>query len=139
MEHKDYEAEAQRFLDKNHLILRIAFKGDKCPPWCDDRHIHGDRYRVTIKRNGKGDIPLTSSISFDFWNSHADMHQGKRPTAYDILACTSNEATMPTDPDEVVKELGEMKPSQAIAIAKFAKRLQNFFTITELGELSLIR
>ena len=133
MKHTDYEAQAQRFLTEFDLTLKVAFKGDRCPPWDDNKHIHGDRYRVTIKRK------IGKSISFDFWNSLADMQSGKRPTPYGILACISSETTAPTDPDEVVAELGEMKPSQAIRVAKFAKKLQSFFTITELGELSEIQ
>lgn len=133
MEHIEYEAQAERFLKEFDLIFKVAFKGDRCPPWGDSGHTHGDRYRVTVKRaNGK-------SISFDFWNSLKDVQENKRPTAYDVLACISSDATMPTNPDEVASELGEMKPSQAIAIAKFAKRLQAFFTITELGKLSEIQ
>lgn len=136
----EYETLAQRFLDNNHLILRATFKGDKCPSWCDGtKHIHGDRYRVTIKRDGTGAIPLTNSISFDFWNSLNDAQEGKKPTAYTVLACISSDVSMPTDPDEVVQELGEMKPSQAIATAKFAKRLQGFFRDKEIEELSEIQ
>ncbi len=133
MEHTDYEAQAKRFLDKFNLSLKVAFKGDKCPPWDDARHIHGDRYRVTIKRQDR------RSISFDFWNSLNDKQNGERPTAYDILAAISSDATMPTDPDQVVEEMGEMKPSQAIAVAKFAKKLQAYFTEEELEKLAEIQ
>lgn len=133
MEYKDYEAQAQRFLDKFNLTLKAAFKGDKCPPWDDSKHIHGDRYRVTIKRQNR------QSISFDFWNSLSDKQDGKRPTAYDVLSCIGSDAQMPTDPDEVVEEMGEMKPSQAIAVAKFAKKLQAFFTEDELEKLAEIQ
>lgn len=134
MEHRDYEAQAQRFLDKFNLTLKTAFKGDKCPAWDNAEHIHGDRYRVTIKRQNSN-----ASISFDFWNSFNDKVNGKRPTAYDILSCISSDINMPTDPDEVVEELGEMKPSIAIATAKFAKKLQAFFTDAEKQQLTEIQ
>ena len=62
----DYEAQAQAFMDWFGLTMRAVYKGDKCPPWDDDKHIHGDRYRITIKRKGG------RSISFDFWNSLQD-------------------------------------------------------------------
>ncbi len=139
MEHTEYEAQARRFLETNNLTIKTAFKGDKCPHWDNSKHIHGDRYRVTIKRiyniwNGQ-----PHSISFDFWNSLHDKESGNKPTAYDVLACISSDAYMPTNPDEVVAELGEMKPSQAIATANFAKKLQSFFTKEELEQLSKIQ
>lgn len=130
----DYEKQAQDFLDKHYLSIRAAFKGDKCPPWDDDKHIHGDRYRVTIRRYG----PQRASISFDFWNSYNDARNGKRPSAYDVLAMISSEAYAPIDPDEVAAEYDEMKPSQAIAVARFDKRLQAFFTEAELEDLAEI-
>jgi hypothetical protein len=122
MEHNEYEAQAERFLKRFNLTIKAAFKGDRSPPW-------EDRYRVTIKRGNK------KSISFDFWKGH----DGKALTAYDILASISREATSPTDPDEVAAEFGDMKPSQAIRIAKFAKRLQSFFTEQELEALTEIQ
>ena len=131
MEH--YEQQARDFLGAFGLTLNIAFKGDKCPPWeilCNASH--GDRYRVTLRRKD------SKSISFDFWNSWKDSHEGKRPTAYDVLACISSDAYAPTDPDEVAEEYGDIKPSQAIAVAKFAKRLQAFFIDDELEALSEI-
>ena len=133
MEHKDYEAQAQRFLDDFSLTLRVAFKGDKCPPWDEERYIHGDRFRVTIKRKaGK-------SMSFDFWNSLHDAQHGNPPTAYNILSCVSSDAQNPTNPDDVFEEFGEMKPSQAVMIAKFALKLQSFFSSEELEALSEIQ
>ena len=143
MEHNEYEAQAERFLKKFDLIIMVAFKGDKCPPWDDSKHIHGDRYRITIKRarllEWKEAItknhPTRKAISFDFWNSLRDHEEGDRPTSYDILACISSEATMPTTPDEVYEELGDMKPSQANRIAKFARKLQDFFSEPEIEEL----
>jgi len=133
MEHTEYEAQAERFLKRFNLSIKTAFKGDKCPPWDDERHIHGDRYRVTVKRANR------KSISFDFWNSWQAAHEGKAPTSYGILACISSDASSPTDPDEVAGEFGEMKPSQAIRIAKFAQNLQAFFSEEELEELGEIR
>jgi hypothetical protein len=129
----EYEKQAQEFLTKYNLTLKAAFKGDKRPPWDDNKHIHGDRYRVTIKRQDR------KSISFDFWNSFNDSQNSKRPTSYDVLACISSDAYMPTTPDEVVEELGDMKPSQAIATAKLAKKLQSFFTESELTDLAEIQ
>lgn len=130
----EYETQAQRVAREMGLTVKAAYKGDKCPQWCDGKHQHGDRYRVTLF-NGASH----RSLSFDFWNSLMDVQRGDRPSYYDILSCVSSEATSPTDPDEVVAEFGEMKPSQAIRIAKWAAKLQAFFTEAEIDALSEIR
>lgn len=115
MKHEDYEAQAGRFLKRYNLSIKTAYKGDKCPPWCDGKHIHGDKYRVTIIRhldlekikddivNHEWDtntdflkaihsVPLINrqTISFDFWNSLHDKQQGNHPTNYDILDLNLN-------------------------------------------------
>jgi len=72
----EYEKQATDFLTRHNLTLKIAFKGDKCPSWDTPEHIHGDQYRVTIKRDD-----TNRSLSFNFWNSFADKQDGKRPTA----------------------------------------------------------
>ena len=132
MEH--YEKQTSEFLEAHGLTIRAAFKGDKCPAWENEgSHIHGDCYRITIRRKGG------RSVSFDFWNSQADSQNDKRPTPYDILSCVSADAFSPTDPDEVAAEYGDMKPSQAIAVARFAKRLQAFFWEDELEALGEIQ
>jgi len=129
---RQYEQQAESFLTEHGLSIRMAFKGDRCPPWETGLCTHGDRYRITIKR------VTGTSISFDFWNSQADMQTNKRPTAYDVLTCISSDAFSPTDPDEVAEEFGNMRPSQAIAIARFATKLQAFFDEEELEALSEI-
>ncbi len=148
MGRSEYEEQAEQFLTKYGLVIRIAFKGDKCPAWEEgDLHIHGDRYRVTIKRDTQYEVGQEGrmihiqgkSISFDFWNSKADSEEKKRPTAYDILSTVGSDAFSPTNPDKVAAEFGDMKPSQAIAIARFAKRLQAFFTKDELETVSEIQ
>lgn len=130
----EYEEQANKFLKDFGLKLKAVHKGDMCPPWkspCD--HMHGDRHEVTISRaDGK-------SITFDFWNSVADVEEGKTLTNYSVLACISSDAQGPTNPDEVYEEFGDMKPSQAIAISEFAKKLQAFFTEKEIEALSEIQ
>jgi hypothetical protein len=143
-----YAEQAREFLQRFGLTIRAAFKGDKCPPWEDGSCIHGDRYRVTVRRlrtktHDLANYPFKDTtpqnISFDFWNSQAEMQAGGRPSAYTVLSMLSSEAFAPTDPDEVVREFGEMKPSQAVAVARFATKLQNFFTTEELEALGEIR
>jgi len=136
-----YETQAQEFLDRFSLRLKATFGDSRCPSWESGNCLHGDHYRITIRRNarewrGSGH---KMAISFDFWNSYQDMREGKAPTAYDVLASISSDVHMPTDPDEVVEELGDMKPSQAIAVAKFARRLQAFFTESEQDALMEIQ
>ena len=134
----EYEAQANAFLKKFGLKMKVVMTGNKCPPWekAGAGCVHGDRYVITISaKDGRS----PKSISFDFWNSINDMQTGKAPTAYDILACISSEANSPTDPDEVAQEFGDMLPSQAIAVAKFAKKLQDFFTEKEIEALSEIQ
>ena len=128
-----YEEQAQRVAQAIGLTVKAAFKGDKCPQWekpC--KHQHCDRYRITLRKAGR-------SISFDWWNSINDIQKGTRPDYYDILSSVSSDAFSPTDPDEVVAEFGEMKPSRAVTIAKFAAKLQAFFTEDELTALGEIR
>lgn len=129
----EYEARAEAFLERNGLSIKAAFKGDRCPPWEDGKCIHGDRYRVTIRRKAGG------SLSFDFWDSIANMQANKRPSTYSILDCISSDAFLPKDPDELIGEIGPMRISQALASVKFTKRLRAFFTERELEGLSEIR
>jgi len=140
MKRTDYDRQAKEFLVKHNFTVKAAFKGDRCPPWDHMRGcIHGDRYRITIKRFGANPFdPGPRSISFDFWNSQADMQANKRPTAYDVLSTIASDANAPTDPDDVAEEYGPMPPSQAIAVAKFARRLQAFFSDEELEDLGEI-
>lgn len=144
LEEQERDRTAQEFLSRFGLEVKIAFKGDKAPAWGGD--VHGDRYRVTIKRipqmQGGSYRPVSrspKSVSSDYWNSQNDKERGIRPTAYDILQMLAPDAFAPTDPDEVVREFGEMKPSQASAVAKCATKLQAFFTKEEQEALQEVR
>jgi hypothetical protein len=134
----EYEAKAKAFLKKFGFKIKTVFRGDRCPPWekAGSGCVHGDRYVITISASHSR---TRKSISFDFWNSLNDMQARKAPTEYDVLTCISSDASYPTDPDEVAREVGDMPPSQAIAVAKFAKKLQNFFTEKEIEALSEIQ
>jgi len=129
-----YDVKARVFLRVHGFSITSENLGFEAPPW-NENGIHGEKYRVKIRRT----TGSRQSITFPFWNSQAAMENGEELTDYDVLACLSSEANMPTDPDQVVEELGEMKPSQAIASANFAKRLQAFFTERELEALSRIQ
>lgn len=184
MEPSQYEKQALEVAQKIGIEVIAAYQGNQCPEWagtgerlpnpykshgcseCGD--MHGDKYRVTIKRVGK-----KGSVSFDYWASWADCNveiTGKMvgngpafkktglpyydankyfvgnvvkrkhtPSYYDILCCVSSDASGPTDPDEVVREYGNMLPSRAIAIAAHARKLQTFFTADELTLLTEVQ
>lgn len=141
----EYEAQAERFCRKYGVRVSAAFKGDRCPPWgaegdrkkfatCSCGATHGDRYRVTLRQTDATRRPR--SVSFDFWNSHSDMQNGKRPTAYDVLACVSGDIYCPESFEEFCGEYGYDEDSRrAEAVFRrcdvFAQRLRNFFTQEE--------
>lgn len=122
----EYERHAKEVLKKHGIKLSIRRGDYKDPTW---EGSHGDHYKVTVTR--KGD----KRISFSWWGSVAMMQDGTEPTAYDILACISSDSGYPTDPDEVIQELGEMPIKQARATARFAEKLQTFFSEEELEDI----
>ena len=128
----EYEQQAQAFLTKYGLTLKATVSDTKRPTFTKAGEDHGRHYHVTIARADH------HAIRFDFWGSIADRDTGKPTGAYDILSCLSADVRAPTDPDEVADEFGDMKPSQAVRIANFAKRLQAFFTAPEIDDLSEI-
>lgn len=136
-------AKARAFLDRFHLKLFILKVPYTMPAWAARDADVGDergqrhKYKITLRKGEPG--VDCQELSFPFWDSIANFGVGKQPTAYDVLACISLDALSPTDPDEVVDEFGEMKPSQAIAVAEFAKKLQAFFTRDELKALGEIQ
>ncbi len=145
MERKEktaYDVQAETFLQRSGIAFVAAFKGDKCPPWCDGQCVHGDHYRVTLRRTDKRKCPR--SVSFDFWNSQADMQAGKRPTAYDVLSCISSEVGCPDTFEDFCGEYGEEPDSHgALATFKrlraFADKLQAFFVQDEIDDLGNIQ
>ena len=131
----EYEKQAQEFLNKFHLTLKIwRTSRQDCPPWSKEGACckHGARYMVSLEK------PTADKVSFPFWGSAHDKALGKKPTAYNILACLSSDACSPDDPDEVMEEFGPMKIKQALAVAEFGKKLRAFFTKGELEDLSII-
>lgn len=138
----DYEGEARAIADRMGLVVQAVRAPDQtCPQWkapCD--HVHGDRYRVRLHFTGRvTDHPGRGSLSFDFWNSQAASARGEAPGYYDVLSCVGSDASLPTDPDELMEELGPMKVRQALASCRFTKRLQAFFTEAEIEQIGEIR
>lgn len=188
MKPSQYEQQALDVAQKIGIEIKAAFQGEQCPEWAVQRQlaggerrdrracsecgtVHGDKYRVTIKRSGRNGAG--ASISFDYWASWADCnveitgpmvgsalafkkagldtysshkyHVGDivrkqhKPSVYSILTCVSSDLNNPTDADAVHAEFGEMKPSQAEAIAAHARKLQAFFTEEERELLSEVQ
>lgn len=100
-ETSNYNEQAKSFLTKWGIDFSVKRGADKCPPFCDGKHIHGDQYRVTLKRplNGK-------RLTFPFWNSQHDSLAGNEPTAYDVLACISSDLGCPQGFEEFCSEYG---------------------------------
>ena len=155
----EYRSAARGFMERHKFDVLMAFKGTlKCPPWappvpgllgCRKCHqVHGDYYRVTIRRAGTNVIPLEQrkllpqphALSFDFWGTVHDRDVQRRVTAFDVLATIAAEAEVPSDPVAYLAELG-LDPDnhndyrRAIACSRFAARVQKFFSPAELNDL----
>lgn len=137
----DYEARAQAFLRTNRIGFAVKYLDSACPPFCDDsKHIHGDRYRVTLTR----EADQRRSISFEFWNSYNDSRAGREPRAYDVLASISSDYYCPDTFEDFCSEFGyDADSRKAEATFKrcraFAVKLQRFFTGPEAASLSEIQ
>lgn len=127
----EYDEKADMFLKKHGIKLSIR-RGEYKEPLWDKAAPFGDHYRIMVMRKDK------KRLGFSFWGSVAMMQEGKDPRPYDILACMSSDSSMPTAPDEVQHEFGG-SIKQAIATAKFAEKLQAFFSEEELTDLSEIQ
>ena len=125
-----YEARARRIAGELGLWMRIKEGEPKCPPWDDARHVHGVHYRVTLHKGRR--------LTFSFWGSHHNMERGVEPGYYDVLPCVASDASGPIDPDEAAEEYGPMRPSQAVAMVRWTKRLQRFFSGEEIEALTKI-
>ena len=94
-----YLAQAQNFLRITGTEMRITYirtvKGFPNDP--ADKQMR-NKYNVCMTRGDK-------SYDFDFYGSHADYLHGKKPTAYDVLACIEK-YEYPTDPLEFAREFG---------------------------------
>lgn len=129
-----YDASARSFLERNGLTLRITLSDTKPATWTPAGH----HYRITLSRK---DTP--GKLAFDFWGSKADADKRRDPSAYDVLACLSSEASMPDTIPAFFAEFGgdpdSIRERQTAARAvRFGKTLRAFFTPGELTELSEI-
>lgn len=136
----DYQLQAKEYLAKYGIEISIkATNSGKCPPFCDGKHIHGDEYRVTMKRALTG-----ARLTFPFWNSQRDSEQGKAPTAYAVLACAGSDLSCPEEFDEFCAEFGydtdSRKAEKTFRLcAAFGRKLRAFFDNEEMqAELQTI-
>ena len=120
METINYDQQAAEFLDRFGIRLRVGEASDKAPPWADGPH--GYCHRITLSRDGR-------RLSFYFWGSINDANLGKRPTAYDVLACIGSDLRTF---EEFCGEYGYDEDSRKALdtfkrVRKFADRLAAFF------------
>lgn len=139
----EYTKQAQAFLDRNGINCRIALSDTKTAPWSDGENRH--HYRVTLSKRGQGRSfdNQPRRLVFDFWGSLNDAGNGLHPTAYDVMACISSDATCAETFKDFCADFGESEDSiKALQLfrrcSKFAKRLRDFFTAAELEQLAEI-
>lgn len=163
-----YEIFADKVAKQLGLTLSAVYLDNACPPWgrgarglCSKcKGTHGSRFQVTVTREG-----TNKYVSFTYWASWRDSYlehkeakpgylsrlrfatdapQGvvgvliHKPSNYDLLTTISSEAAVPTDPDDVFRDLGGVLPSRAQAIANAAKQWHDFFTVSELAVLATV-
>jgi hypothetical protein len=134
----DYREQADKFLKDNGIGFAAKLGKDKCPIWCENKHIHGDHYRVTFYRLGD----KRSRWTFSFWNSLNDKEKGITPTAYDAI--TALEKNEPGDFMEFCDEYGydwdsiRAKATWRAVVREWAK-LQAFFNPDEIEAMQEIQ
>jgi hypothetical protein len=139
-EKSKYDEQAEQFLSNFGLTVKMVQKGDRCPPWEDSRGcVHGDRYRVSIKRSSGG-----KALSFDFWNSLNDVQTGTGLSAYSVLASISSDAYCPDTFEDFCSEYGYDQDSRKAfstfkKVSQFADKIKAFFTKEEIEALSEIQ
>jgi len=129
-----YEKQAQDFLTKYGLKIRVTSLGEDINPLWDDGETR-PKYKITISKKRMG-----KKISFTFWDSIAHMQEGKEPSAYDILACISGDTDIHEDFNEFCSAFGyDVDSIKALRIWRLydrqSRRLHNFFSEQELEDL----
>jgi len=128
----EYTEQAEQFLKKHNISFSAIRKADKCPLWCKDDHIHGERYLVTFKRKD-----TNQKYSLSFWNSLNDTQTGEKLSAYDVLA--GIQKYNPGDFEEFCNSFGYSKDSIEAskiyrAVIKEWLKVSKFFSPSELTE-----
>lgn len=126
----EYEEQAYKFLTRNKIKMTFECLGN-IPA---NSQPSGLCYQVTMKKY----TPTNKQITFKFWDSIHNKENHIDLTAYDVLACISGDIGY-DDPEELISEGLVDNMTSARKIARFAKRLQKFFTPAEQEELSEIQ
>jgi hypothetical protein len=139
----DYEGNAQRFLDRFKIRFQATWRDTECPIWEDGEHIHGDRYRITLKKDFEDRRTGSGHVAFDFWNSANDRAKGLAPSPYSVLACLSSDVHTPETFEDFCSEYGYDEDSRKAfhtfkAANRLAVRLRAFFSEAEIEALSEI-
>lgn len=134
----EYEKQARDFLKKFNLKVSATFLDYQPPQW-DKESYNRRRYRIRITRKDTG-----KSLTFIFWDSIANDQEGKRPSAYDLLACTGSESYLYEDFEDFCSSFGYDADSRKAEATwkrakKFAERINHFFTERELEQLREIQ
>jgi hypothetical protein len=145
MKTNEYDQQAEHFLTSNGVKFRATLSDTKAPAWSDGGK-HGHHYRVTLSKPAhRHDFyPNRHRLTFDFWSSIADAEKGiKTVSPYSVLACISGDAYTPETFADFCAEYGYGSDSiRALQTFRrcsaFAKRLQAFFTESELEQLQEI-
>jgi hypothetical protein len=136
-EQNEYTKQAEDFLNRNNLKMRITLSDSKTAPWGPTGH----HYRVTVFKRV---MNLGQRITFDFWGSVNDMRQGIEPSYYDVLACISGDVNGSESFEDFCNEYGydndSIKALQTYRrLDKFATRLREFLTSEEIEQLQEIQ
>jgi hypothetical protein len=133
-EESEYTKQANDFLANHGITFKATMTPDnKCPLFCDGKHMHGNRHQVTLTR--KED---KSRFTLMFWNSKNDARTSEPVQAYDVLACATK-----NDPGsfyDFCNEYGYDEDSRKAdktykAVVKEWTKVEAFFTPEEIEEL----
>jgi hypothetical protein len=132
----EYEQKANEFLVKHQMIFSAMRGVEKCPLFCDGKHMHGEHYRVYFRR--KGQAP---GHRLSFWNSMNDVTEGNTPSAYDVITCLAK--SDPGDFEEFCGNYGYDTDSRKAektykAVVAEWKNVEAFFSEEELAEMGEI-
>jgi hypothetical protein len=135
----EYEKQAKDFLEKFGLKASATYVSHEPPAWDEKQEYIRPKYRVRISRK-----KTRKSLTFNFWDSIANDQKGIRPSAYSVLACISSDQYCPDTFKDFCSDYGYDTDSIKVlktfkVCSKFARRIRNFFTETELEELSEIQ
>jgi hypothetical protein len=133
-----YNKQAVDFLHKYGLTLSIRESVPQEPPeWRKDKDGHGTQYWCKLtNKEGK-------HYGFYFWDSIKNKQDGKRPRAYDVLACLdtySDGSTFQDFCNDFGYDTDSIRASQIFdAVQKQVAGLKNILSSEALDEINEIQ